>query len=55
LAFSRIKIGGGVVRVKDELEISFRVYTASTLTRLPYERCATFGKVASFCWPMGVT
>ena len=24
-----IKIGGGVVRVKDELEISFRVYTAS--------------------------
>ena len=24
-----IKIGGGVVRMKDELEISFRVYTAS--------------------------
>jgi polyisoprenoid-binding protein YceI len=24
-----IKIGGGVVRVKDELEVSFRVYTAS--------------------------
>jgi hypothetical protein len=24
-----IKIGSGVVRVKDELEISFRVYTAS--------------------------
>ena len=24
-----IKIGGGLVRVKDELEISFRVYTAS--------------------------
>jgi hypothetical protein len=24
-----IKIGGGVVRVKDELKISFRVYTAS--------------------------
>jgi hypothetical protein len=24
-----IKIGGGVVRVKDELEISFRVYAAS--------------------------
>jgi polyisoprenoid-binding protein YceI len=24
-----IKIGGGVVKVKDELEIRFRVYTAS--------------------------
>jgi hypothetical protein len=24
-----IKIGGGIVRVKDELEINFKVYTAS--------------------------
>jgi hypothetical protein len=29
IAGEPIKIGGGVVRVKDELEISFRVYTAS--------------------------
>jgi hypothetical protein len=44
-----IKIGGSVVRVKDELEISFRVYSGVhgvTLTRLLYERCAAFGKVA---------
>jgi hypothetical protein len=42
-----IKIGGGVVRVTDELEISFRVYTAS-LTRLLYERCTPFGKDACY-------
>ena len=43
-----IKIGGGVVRVKDELGNQLSSLHSVTLTRLLYERCAAFGKVARY-------
>ena len=43
-----IKIGGGVVRVKDEAGNQLSGVHGVTLTRLLYERCAAFGKVARY-------
>ena len=40
-----IKIGGGVVKVKDELEIHFQVFTVSSLNRLREALCRSLGRI----------